>query len=87
MINPDRIQLIEQKLTQAFQPELLLIEDESHQHIGHPGAKTGLGHFKVTITAKAFAGHSRVTIHRMIYEALGSLMQTDIHALTIIAKG
>ena len=44
-----------------------------------------MGHFEVTIVADAFEGRSRIERHRLIYAALGALMQTDIHALKINA--
>jgi len=69
----------------ALQPTTLEIEDQSHLHAGHAGAKEGKGHFKVTITSAAFAGQSPIKQHRLVYNALGSLMQTDIHAVTIVA--
>jgi BolA protein len=71
---------------QALQPEHLAIEDQSHQHVGHAGAATGRGHFHVDIVAAAFAGESPVARHRRVYAALGELMQTDIHALSLRAK-
>ena len=71
---------------QTLQPTLLEIEDESHRHAGHAGAATGRGHFKVRITAECFRGLPLIAQHRRIYEALGELMQTDIHALSIEAR-
>ncbi|MCK4743734.1 MAG: BolA family transcriptional regulator [Sulfuriflexus sp.] len=60
--------------------------DESHKHAGHAGAKTGMGHFEVHIVASAFTGKSMLQQHRMVYEALGDMMQKDIHALSIKAS-
>lgn len=82
--NERRIDEIKQKLTQALQPTTLEVNDESHLHVGHEGAKTGLGHFSVSITSPAFTNKSPIETHRMIYEALGTMMSTDIHALRII---
>lgn len=81
-----RIDMIRQRLQTAFSPTGLEIEDESHAHVGHAGAAGGLGHFRICITAAAFAGLSRTARHRRIYEALESLMHTDIHALAITAR-
>ena len=81
----DRVTAIRQRLADAFTPELLEVEDESHLHAGHAGARDGLGHFEVTIVAEAFEGRGRIERHRLIYAALGTLMQTDIHALKINA--
>lgn len=71
---------------QSLQPEQLAIEDRSHEHAGHAGAATGRGHFHVDIVAAAFAGEPPVARHRRVYAALGELMQTDIHALSLRAK-
>jgi BolA protein len=83
MSNNSRIKLIEERLTANFNPTRLEVIDESHKHIGHEGAKSGLGHFKVCIAANAFSEKSEIQIHRMIYATLGDLMKTDIHALSI----
>ena len=77
---------IEAALVTAFSPDRLLVKDQSHLHAGHAGAKEGLGHFEVVIVADAFQGLSRIECHRRIYNALGQLMTTDIHALTIRAS-
>lgn len=66
-------------------PSSLEITDDSHRHAGHAGARDGRGHFSVTIVASRFAGARRLERHRMVYSALGSLMQTDIHALSVTA--
>lgn len=78
---------IERRLTEAFQPDSLTVKDESHLHVGHAGARDGRGHFRVTIVAAAFADLTPIACHRAIYSALGELMQTDIHALSIDAAG
>jgi BolA protein len=81
----NRIERIRTALTAALAPESLAIEDESHHHVGHAGAATGRGHFAVTIVSRAFAGVPLLQRHRLVYQALGDLMQTDIHALSIRA--
>jgi len=81
-----RLDRIRAALEQAFHPDHLSIRDDSHQHVGHAGAATGRGHFTVEIVAAAFAGKSPVARHRMVYEALGALMETDIHAVSIHAR-
>ncbi len=78
-------ELIKQKLNESFQPELIEIIDDSAAHAGHAGAKQGGGHYNVTIVAKAFEGKTLVQRHQLIYQALGDLMKTDIHALGINA--
>jgi len=85
-MNAERSSKIEAVLTDAFSPDELLVKDQSHLHAGHAGAKDGLGHFEVIIVADAFRDCSRIDCHRMIYSALGQLMTTDIHALSIRAS-
>jgi len=81
----DREQQIRQCLEVRFQPTKLLLKDQTHLHEGHEGTKEGKGHFDITIVSDAFNGKSRIERHRMVYDALGSLVQTDIHALRIKA--
>ena len=70
----------------ALQPVNLELRDESDQHIGHAGARpSGGSHWQLTIVSEAFRGKSAVARHRMVYEALGDLMERDIHALRIEA--
>lgn len=78
----DRIRLL---LETAFEPESLDVEDDSHKHIGHEGAKGGLGHFNVSIVSAKFNGMNMLARHRAVYAALDDMMQTDIHALAIDA--
>lgn len=82
----DRVELIRQRLTEALQPEQLDIEDDSARHAGHPGARSGGGHFNVRIVSGSFAGRSLIERHRMVYQALDEAMQTEIHALSIDAR-
>ena len=82
----DRPALIKQRLEAALQPSELTIVDESHLHQGHAGAATGLGHFRVTIVASQFTSCNLLARHRLVYAAVGDLMQTDIHALSIEAR-
>ncbi len=84
-MNARRIELIRSALTEALAPARLDITDESHLHAGHPGARDGRGHFRVEIVSDAFAGLNRVQRHQKVYQAVGSLMQTDVHALSIKA--
>jgi len=82
----ERVEMIRSRLTAALNPTELEIEDESHRHAGHAGARDGRGHFRVRIVSAAFAGKSALARHRAVYAALGDLMQTDIHALAIDAR-
>jgi len=68
----------------ALEPQSIELLDDSGLHVGHPGAKGG-GHYRLTIVSPRFAGQPRVARHRMVYAALHSLMQQDIHALALVA--
>lgn len=80
-----RVAAIRDALEAAFSPRRLEIRDDSHRHAGHAGARDGRGHFHVEIVADAFAGMGTLHRHRAVYAALGRLMETDIHALSIQA--
>ncbi len=82
----DREQRLRRRLESQFSPAVLLIEDESHLHAGHAGAAGGHSHFRITIVAEAFRGVSPIGRHRLVYDAVGDLMTTDIHALAIKAS-
>ncbi|WP_196239517.1 BolA family protein [Dyella monticola] len=75
---------IRQRLTAALQPVELDVVDEGYKHIGH--ANEGKGHFHVRIVSAAFAGQLPIKRHRLVYAALGDLMEQGIHALSIDAK-
>jgi BolA protein len=81
----NRTETIEQMLREAFAPSELLVKDQSHLHEGHAGAQEGKGHFDVRIVSDRFEGMNRIARHRMVYDALGRFMDTDIHALRITA--
>ena len=66
----------------ALEPSQIEIDDDSRLHAGHAGAKEG-GHYRLTVVSARFAGQSRVARHRMVYQALGTLMQRGIHALAL----
>jgi BolA protein len=83
--NAERIARMREAL-QALAPEALEIRDDSHKHAGHEGARDGRGHFAVDIVSSAFAGLAPLARHRRVYAALGEMMQTDIHALQIVAR-
>ena len=84
--NEERIVAMRERLEQRLAPETVEIIDESHKHVGHAGAKDGRGHFAVNVVADAFVDKSLIQRHRMVYEAMGGLMETDIHALSINAR-
>jgi BolA protein len=72
-------------LQEALQPDSIEVQDDSHLHAGHAGAREGR-HFTVTICSSRFAGVGRVGRHRLVYDALASLMPQGIHALAIQAR-
>ena len=85
-LNPARIARMRELLEAALAPLELAIEDDSHRHAGHAGARGGQGHFRVDIVSAAFAGKLPLARHRMVYTALDELLQADIHALSIRAR-
>jgi BolA protein len=71
----------------ALEPMTLDLTDESAKHAGHAGAAPGgQTHWRLSIVSNRFAGKPTVARHRMVYEALGELMQHPIHALAITAR-
>lgn len=80
----DRIEKIKAALAQLA-PTSVEVIDNSHLHRGHAGAKSGKGHFALTIVADCFDGKTAIQRHRMVYDALSILMDTDIHAIEIKA--
>ncbi|THD83367.1 MAG: BolA family transcriptional regulator [Phenylobacterium sp.] len=77
---------IHDKLTAAFQPVRLEVEDDSARHHGHAGARPGgESHFNVTIEAEAFRGAAKVARQRMVYRALADELAGPVHALSVKA--
>jgi BolA protein len=75
---------IRRKLTERFTPIWLEIEDQSHHHIGHEGARPGgETHFAVTLVSAAFTGQSRVERQRLVYQTLADELSTRVHALSL----
>ena len=75
-----------ERLTAKLSPTRLMLEDQSHQHVGHAGHDPrGESHFSLIIESPAFTGLNRVERQRKIYAALGELMRERVHALTIRA--
>jgi BolA protein len=71
----------------ALEPQALDLVDESDLHRGHAGHREGGGtHWRLSLVSARFSGQSMVERHRMIYQALGALMQHPIHALAITAR-
>ncbi len=81
----DRVARIESRLREALAPESLDVADESAEHAGHEGAKSGGGHYAVTIVSARFEGQPTLARHRLVYQALGDLMKREVHAVRITA--
>ena len=78
-----RIEMIKQRLEEAFSPTFLEVIDDSEKHIGHAGASGGAGHYTVVIASLSFKNKTRLSVHREIYAVLSDLIPHEIHALKI----
>jgi BolA protein len=79
-----------EKLTKAFAPSQLLIQDDSARHAGHSGATRDDGshgetHFTVKIVSEKFVGLSRMARQRLVYDILADEMSGAVHALSLTA--
>ncbi len=78
---------IRRKLEAAFAPDRLEVEDQSHLHAGHAGARDGgESHFRVEIVAAAFDGKSRIDRQRLVHQCLAQELAGPVHALSIVAR-
>ncbi|MCI0653763.1 MAG: BolA family transcriptional regulator [Methylococcaceae bacterium] len=81
-----RLEKIKSRIDSALAPERLEVIDDSESHAGHAGVREqGGGHFFATIVSTLFEGKSLIQRHQLVYQALGDLMQSDIHAFSIKA--
>lgn len=78
--------MLRERLTRVLQPVELDIIDESARHAGHAGAASGGGHFIVTIVSPVFENKTLMQRHRLVYDAVGDIMHSEIHALSIQAR-
>jgi BolA protein len=86
-MNPNPCQeVLRKRLVQALSPTFLEIRDESHLHVGHPGAKSGGGHFKIIIASPQFLDKSHIACHRLVYAALEGLIGKEVHAVQICVQ-
>lgn len=79
---PDQIRAM---LSEALAPSVLELADESALHAGHAGAASGGGHYRLRIVSEKFEGLKLVMRHRLVYDAVHTMMHTEIHALAITA--
>jgi BolA protein len=82
----DRVARIEALLRERLDATDVQVIDESHQHRGHAGAAGGAGHFRVVVVSPRFAGLSLVQAQRLVYAAVGEMMDGEIHALAITTR-
>lgn len=78
-----RLDLLRERLA-TLEPTQLEIRDDSALHAGHTG-NSGGGHYSVIIESSHFAGKSTIIRHRLVYQAVGDLIPSGIHALSIRA--
>ncbi len=78
----DRVERITSLLAD-LSPLSCKVEDESALHAGHAGAASGGGHYRLHLVSTRFEGLNRVSRHRLVYDCLGKLMKTEIHALAL----
>ncbi len=83
MTSDQRIQTMRERLTTQLEPSHLEIIDDSAHHVGHAGAQGGAGHYTLIISSNQFAGKMPIACHRLVYAAIGDLMDKEIHALRI----
>ncbi len=81
----DRFDKIKTRLEETFQPLQCHLQDDSAAHAGHAGAASGAGHFSLKLVCQKFEGLNRISRHRLVYDAVGDMMHTEIHALVIVA--
>lgn len=80
-----RSERIQARLNATFEPSECQLVDESHLHVGHAGAASGAGHFRLRLVSERFEGLGRLARHRLVYDCLRDMMQNEIHALNITA--
>jgi BolA protein len=80
-----RLERIRTSLAAALAPSLLEVGDDSALHVGHAGAASGGGHYRVKIVSEKFEGLRLVMRHRLVYDSVRDMMNTEIHALAITA--
>lgn len=85
MNNEQRIEEMRRRIEASLKVSRLEIVDDSHRHAGHPGARDGRGHFVARVVSDDFSGQAALARHRMVFAAVGDMMQTDVHALNITA--
>jgi BolA protein len=80
-----RLERIRTRIESALAPSALDVGDDSALHVGHAGAASGGGHYRVKIVSDRFEGLRLVMRHRLVYDSVRDMMNTEIHALAITA--
>lgn len=81
----NRVDELKHRIRTTLGAELVDVHDDSAQHRGHRGARGGAGHYSVVVVAERFAGMDRVERHRAVYDAVGDMMPSQVHALAVRA--
>jgi BolA protein len=76
---------LQQRLLAVLSPAEVAVQDDSHEHAGHAGAREGR-HFTVHVRSSRFTGLNRLARHRLVYDAAGPLAAQGVHALAIVAQ-
>ena len=80
-----RIEELRSRITSALGAAVVEVQDDSAKHRGHAGARGGAGHYTVVVVAERFAAMGRVDRHRAVYDAVGDMIPTQVHALAVRA--
>jgi BolA protein len=80
-----RFEKLRIRLAENLHPVLCELQDDSQAHAGHAGAASGGSHYSLKIICPQFEGLNRISRHRLVYDAIGDMMHTEIHALAISA--
>ena len=78
--------MIQARIVETFAPSVCQLIDESAAHAGHAGAASGGGHYRLYLVSARFEGQSRVSRHRLVYDCLRDMIQTEIHALALTTE-
>ena len=81
----ERLEKIRERLLGTFSPIQCQLEDESAKHVGHEGAASGGGHYRLRLVSAQFEGLNLVRRHRLVYDSVHDMMHAEIHALAITA--
>ena len=79
------VDIIQRRVEAALAPSECEVFDDSALHVGHAGAASGGGHFRIRLVTPVFEGKNRLQRHRLVYDCLTDLLQKEIHALAITA--